>query len=39
MSKSEIRDRKTPLSQKNYGDYNFSTRKIEYFAATSKNCR
>nr|DAO49867.1 MAG TPA: hypothetical protein [Caudoviricetes sp.] len=29
MSKSEIRDRKTPLSQKNYGDYNFSTRKIE----------
>lgn len=30
---------KMPLSQKNYGDYNFSTRKIEYFAATSKNCR
>lgn len=39
MSKSEIRDRKMPLSQKNYRDYNFSTRKIEYFAATSKNCR
>ena len=35
----EIRDRKMPLSQKNYRDYNFSTRKIEYFAATSKNCR
>nr|DAJ10219.1 MAG TPA: hypothetical protein [Caudoviricetes sp.]DAM04938.1 MAG TPA: hypothetical protein [Caudoviricetes sp.]DAX18048.1 MAG TPA: hypothetical protein [Caudoviricetes sp.] len=28
MSKSEIRDRKTPLSQKNYGIYNFLIGKI-----------
>nr|DAD69656.1 MAG TPA: hypothetical protein [Siphoviridae sp. ctlHU7] len=29
MSKSEIRNRKTFLSQKNYGIYNFVTREIE----------
>nr|DAR80072.1 MAG TPA: hypothetical protein [Caudoviricetes sp.] len=29
MSKSEIRNRKTLLSRKNYGIYNFVTREIE----------
>ena len=36
MSKSEIRDRKTPLSQKNYGIYNFLIGKKEI---NKKTCR
>ena len=32
MSKSEIKNRKMLLSQKNYEVYNFSIRKIEWLA-------
>ena len=36
MSKSEIRDRKMPLSQKNYRDYNFSTAKVFFPSSTGE---
>nr|DAJ36959.1 MAG TPA: hypothetical protein [Caudoviricetes sp.] len=39
MSKSEIKDRKTLLSQKKYGVYNFMIRKIGHLAAILRSCR
>lgn len=39
MSKSEIKNRKMLLSQKNYEVYNFSIRKIEYFAVILRSYR
>ena len=39
MSKSEIKNRKMLLSQKNYEVYNFSIRKIEWLAVILRSYR